>query len=158
MKVSSLDITKALVTELRELRERYIQFQTRVKAANEAARSRDEEARKQNAILTERIVELEKDLKEAKKSINVCTVLFLFHVDNPELMIHLRPFVSSVNYFQLSKTNSTRSKLRSKHLKRSDPTLPCSKRLYQRLTESILWKAASEKFSTWTRCVVSPTY
>ena len=81
MKVSPLDITKALIAELEALGERHLQFQTRVEAANEAACASDEEARKQNAILTERIIELERELKQAKESIEVCTVLFLFHVD-----------------------------------------------------------------------------
>ena len=69
MKVASPDITKALVAELKALRDRHIQFQTRVKAANEAARERDTEARNQNNILTERIVKLERELKQAKESI-----------------------------------------------------------------------------------------
>ena len=67
--MSTLAITKALVAELKALRDRHIQFQTRVKAANEAARTRDEEARKQNTSLTERIIELEKELKHAKESV-----------------------------------------------------------------------------------------
>ena len=74
MKVSNLNITKALLSELKALRERYVQFQTRIEAANEAARSGDEEARKQNALLTERIIELEKELKLAKESIEVCSL------------------------------------------------------------------------------------
>ena len=72
MTVPTPDITKALVGELKALRGHYTQFQTRVKAANEAARARDEEARKQNAILTGRITALESELKAAKESIKVC--------------------------------------------------------------------------------------
>ena len=72
MKVSNPDITKALVAELKALRDRHIQFRTRVKAASEVARARDEEARKQNVILTQRITELERELKQAKESIEVC--------------------------------------------------------------------------------------
>ena len=72
MKVSNPDITKALIAELKALRDRHIQFQTRVKAASEVARARDEEARKQNVILTERITALERELKQAKESIEVC--------------------------------------------------------------------------------------
>ena len=72
MNFSDTYITKAIVAELKALRDRYIQFQTRVKAANETARARDEEAQKQNAILKERIASLETDLKQAKESIKVC--------------------------------------------------------------------------------------
>ena len=72
MTVATPDITKALVNELKTLRGRYTQFQTRVKVANEAAHARDKEARKQNAILTQRITALEKELKVAKESIEVC--------------------------------------------------------------------------------------
>ena len=71
MTLPSSDITKALAAELNAVKERYIQFQTRIKAANEAARARDEEARQQNAILTERIINLERGLKQAKESIEV---------------------------------------------------------------------------------------
>ena len=110
MKLSNPDITKALVAELKALRERHIHFQTRVKAANEAARTRDEEARKQNALLAERIIELEKELKLAKESIEVC-IIFLIHASGPGLMALHRLRVSSVNYPQLSRPNSTRSKM-----------------------------------------------
>ena len=79
MKVFSPDFTNALIAELKALRERHIQFQTRVKEANEAARARDEEARKRNAILAGRIVALEKELKHAKESIEVSA---LFNMDN----------------------------------------------------------------------------
>ena len=72
MKISGPDITKVLVAELKALRDRHTQFQTRVKAANKAARARDEEARKQNAILTQRVIELETELKQAKGSLEVC--------------------------------------------------------------------------------------
>ena len=148
MKVASPDITKVLVAELKALRERHIQFHTRVKVANEAARARDEEARKQNTILTERIIELERELKHARESIEVCAVApVLFHVSGPELIDH-RLCVSSVNYSQLSGPNSTRLKPKSKHSRRSDLTLLCSKQSHQRLPESICWKAPSEEFST----------
>ena len=66
------DISKTLLTELEALRDRHVQFQTRVKVANDAARTRDEEARKQNVMLTERIITLEKELKQARESIEAC--------------------------------------------------------------------------------------
>lgn len=72
MKIPGPDITKALVAELKALRDRHTQFQTRVKAATKAAHTRDEEARKQNAILTQRVIELEAELKQAKESIEAC--------------------------------------------------------------------------------------
>ena len=71
MRVSNPDITKALVAELKALRERHLEFQTRVKAADKAARARDEAARKENATLIQRIVSLEGELKQAKESIEV---------------------------------------------------------------------------------------
>ena len=71
MTVPTLDFTKALVNELKTLRDRYIQFQTRVKVANSSARARDEDARRQNAILAEKISVLESELKVAKESIEV---------------------------------------------------------------------------------------
>ena len=74
MKVPSPDIIKSLVAELKALRERHLQFQTRTKAANESARARDEEARAQNALLTERIIGLETELKQAKESIEVFVI------------------------------------------------------------------------------------
>lgn len=157
MKVSSPDITRALVAELTALRERHVQFQTRVKAANEAARARDEEARKQNAILTERIVELERELKQAKESIEVCAALFLLHMYSLELIDHHRPCISSANCSQLSRSNSTRSKMRSKPSKRLDLNPPPSKGLHQRLPESTYWTPASKVSSTLShwKCVAS---
>ena len=71
MRVSNPDITKALVAELKALRERHLEFQTRVKAADKAARACDEAARKENATLIQRIVSLEGELKQAKESIEV---------------------------------------------------------------------------------------
>ena len=71
MRASAPDITRALVNELKTLREKHQQFQTRVKAADKAARARDEQARKENAILTQRITGLEDELKHAKASIEV---------------------------------------------------------------------------------------
>ena len=73
MKLAGADITNALVNELKALRDKQLQFQARVKTANEAARVRDEEAQKQNAILIQRIVELENELKQANESIEVRT-------------------------------------------------------------------------------------
>ena len=81
MKVSSPDITKALVAELKVLRDRHLQLQTRAKAANEATRVRDEEARAQNALLTQRITGLETELKQARESIEVY-VLWLLYLYN----------------------------------------------------------------------------
>ena len=74
MKFPSPDITKALLAELKALSERHAQFQKRVKAANETALARDQEARKQNVILTERIIGLERELKQAKESIEVYSI------------------------------------------------------------------------------------
>ena len=73
MRVSSTDISKALLSELKALREKHQQFQTRVKAAEKAARTRDEQARKQNEILMQRVL----DLKEAIDSIEVRMLLLL---------------------------------------------------------------------------------
>ena len=66
MKFPSPDITKVLLAELNALKERHSEFQKRVRAANEAALARDKEARKQNVLLTDRIIGLEKELKQAK--------------------------------------------------------------------------------------------
>ena len=74
---SSADISKALLTELKALREKHQQFQTRVKAAEKAARTRDEQARKQNEILMQRVLDLKNDLKEAIDSIEVRMLLLL---------------------------------------------------------------------------------
>ena len=71
MKVPTPDITKALVAELEQLRDKYRQLQSRVRTADEAARDRDESARKQNAVLTQRITGLEIELSQAKESIEV---------------------------------------------------------------------------------------
>ena len=133
--MSSLDITTALVAELKALKERHIQFQTRLKAANEAARTRDEEARKQNAILSERIIKLESELKHAKESIKVRATPFLFYLDRPELMDCHRLCVNSANYFLLSRAISTHLKVKSKPSRRLGPTLPSSERLHRRLPE-----------------------
>ena len=76
MKLANPDLIDALGSELKTFRERHLQFQTRITAANEAARTRDEEARKQNSRLTERIIELEKVLKITKESIEVSCSLF----------------------------------------------------------------------------------
>ena len=80
MKVPSPDVTKALVAELKALKEKHLQFQTRVNVADRAARTRDEETRKQNTALAQRIEGLETGLKEAKESIEVS---FHFHHNNP---------------------------------------------------------------------------
>ena len=71
MRVSTPDITKILVLELEQLLDKYKKYQTRVKTADEAARARDEESRKQNATLTERILGLEIELNQARDSIEV---------------------------------------------------------------------------------------
>ena len=71
MKAPTTEITRTLLAELKALREKHREFQTRVKAADKTARERDEEARKQNEALTLRIAELEKQLKDAKESIEV---------------------------------------------------------------------------------------
>ena len=71
MSVSTPDVIKALLTELKTLKGRYGQFQARVKIENAAARARDEEARKQNTVLTQRITELEGELNRAKELIEV---------------------------------------------------------------------------------------
>ena len=94
----SSDITKALVCELKTLRERHTQLQSRVKAVNEAARARDEEARKQNALLTERIISLEKELRRAKESLEAGTLFMFSNADNAELIDYRRSSVSSANY------------------------------------------------------------
>ena len=71
MRVPSPDITKALLAELKTLREKHAQFQARVKTADNAARARDDEARKKIKVLMQRIVLLENDLKDAKESMEV---------------------------------------------------------------------------------------
>ena len=71
MMVPGPGIAKALLDELKTLRDRHVQFHTRVKAATETALARDEEVRKQNAVLKQRIIALESELKEAKGSIEV---------------------------------------------------------------------------------------
>ena len=71
MKAPTTEITRALLAELKALREKHQEFQTRVKAADKTAREWDEEARKQNGALTLRITELEKQVKDAKESIKV---------------------------------------------------------------------------------------
>ena len=72
MRISSPEVTRALVAELKSLREKHLQFQARVKEADKAARVRDEETRKKNEFLTERIIGLENDLDRARQSIEVC--------------------------------------------------------------------------------------
>ena len=107
MNVPSPDIAKTLLTELKALRDRHVQFQTRVKATNDAARTRDEEAHKQNVILTERIITLENELKQARESIEACAFL-LSRVDDLELTLQDRRFVSSASCSPRSSVNSTR--------------------------------------------------
>ena len=67
----SSDITTALLAQLKALRDKHLQFQARVKSADQAVRERDEETRTQITILTERIVTLEKELEQAKNWIEV---------------------------------------------------------------------------------------
>ena len=77
MRVPTPDITKALVLELEQLRDKYLQLQTRVKTANETARARDEQTRKQNVDLKQRVVGLEIELSQAKESIQVLQACYL---------------------------------------------------------------------------------
>ena len=63
--------------ELEQLRDKYLQFQTRVKTADEAARARDDETRKQNVDLKQRVAGLEIELNQAKESIQVKRACYL---------------------------------------------------------------------------------
>jgi len=60
------NVTKALLAQLKNLREKHQQFRTHVKSAEAAVRAREEEVRKQNAALTQRVVELEKQLEQER--------------------------------------------------------------------------------------------
>ena len=71
MTTFSSDITTALLAQLKALRDKHLQFQARVKSADQAVRERDEETRTQITILTERIATLEKELERAKSWIDV---------------------------------------------------------------------------------------
>ena len=71
MGVSTPDITKAVVLELEQLRDKYLQFRTRVKTADEAARAQDEETCKQNVELKQHIAGLEVELNKAREFIEV---------------------------------------------------------------------------------------
>ena len=77
MVISPPDITTALVTQLNALRDKHLRFRSRVRVASKAAHERDEESRKQNKILTDRIVALEGELNQVKESIEVRFYLIL---------------------------------------------------------------------------------
>ena len=140
MKLASPDITKALLTEPKALRDRHVQFQTRVKAANEAARVRDEEAQKQNAILIQRIVVLEKELKQAKESIEVCILRSCLV---SELINGCdRRCESFASYYRRSRANLTRPKAKFMHSKLSVLIRLSWNKLNRRLLDSIHCKMA----------------
>ena len=96
MRVSNSDITKSLVAELKSLRERHLQFRTRVKEADRAARIRDDTARKHNEALTQRVISLEHNLREAKDSIKVLSGPFIV---GSRLTDWFRRFASFVNCY-----------------------------------------------------------
>ena len=73
----SIDFLDIFLAELRKLREKHTHFKARIKSANEAARECDEEARKQNTALKERIVSLENQLKQSKEAIEVTAAIIV---------------------------------------------------------------------------------